>query len=112
MKLLTSPKASECYQQLFKDAISKDLPSGATVDKMSVKLTPGTNGGPSNVIAKADADLTVSAQGQTVQLVIDAWFIRGHQIGAEVDFFGFGQAIDSSIQSTALKAVADRVAAA
>lgn len=110
--LLTSPKSAECYKQLFQEAISKDLPAGTTVDSSSVKLTPGTNGGPSNVVAKADVDVTVSAEGQTVKLVIDAWFIRGKQIGAEVDFFGFGQAIADSIQATALKAVADRVAAA
>jgi hypothetical protein len=110
--LLTSPKSTECYKQLFQDTIAKDLPAGTTVDSVSVKLTPGTNGGPSNVVAKADADLTVSAEGQTVKLVIDAWFVRGKQVGAEVDFFGFGQAIADSIQATALKAVADRVAAA
>ena len=43
---------------------------------------------------------------------INTWFIKGKQLGAEVDFFGFGKPIDDTIQATALKAVADRVAAA
>lgn len=110
--LFTNPKAPSCYKALFKEEITKDLPAGASIDSLDVTVTPGANGGPDNVIAKADASITVTAQGQTVQFVINTWFIKGHQVGAEVDFFGFGKPIDDTIQATALKAVADRVAAA
>lgn len=109
---IQNPKAGDCFKQSFQSLLTTELPAGAKVDSFDLTVTPGSNGGPSNVAAMAHGHLSVTVQSQTVSLFIDVAFITGHLIEAQVDFFGFGTQIDTATQAKAISAVATRVAAA
>jgi hypothetical protein len=57
--LLRSPKAPACYEQL----LAGTGPPGLKVDSVSVNVVPGTNGGPSNVVATLTATFLVEPEG-------------------------------------------------
>jgi hypothetical protein len=109
---ITSPKADSCFNQALQEELKTSLPAGTTVNNLNFHLTPGSNGGPSNVVATAVGTVTVTAQGQTVTVYVSDAFISGNLVTATVQFEGLGQPIDSAVQAAAIKAVSDRVAAA
>jgi hypothetical protein len=110
--LFKSPKASSCNEQAARKAIAASLPRGATVTSLKLTITPGTGGGPSNVVAVGHAVVAVLTSGQTVRIYEDFFLIAGKRIEAEVDFTGIGHHIDAALQKQAVSAVADRAAVA
>jgi hypothetical protein len=76
-----------------------------------VTVSPGSNGGPSNVVALVRANAVVAISGQEIPLYIAAWYMKGNLVEADVDFIGVAQEIDSAAQMKAVTAVAQRIAA-
>jgi hypothetical protein len=109
---LKSDKISGCYEQVFKSKLSGSLPAGSVVNSTSVTITSGSNGGPSNVVATGTGKISVTAQGQTIDVYIDVAFITGKSIESEVDFSNVGAAVPADIQSAAIAKVAARTASA
>jgi hypothetical protein len=108
--MLRSPKIDGCLQQSARRTFTKSLPAGAKIDKFSFHVSPGANGGPSNLAGVGQGTITLSASGQTVQIFITIAFITGPRIEAEVDITGVGAPIAEAVQRQAIKAVADRAA--
>jgi hypothetical protein len=108
--LLKSPKINSCYEQTARKTIAASLPSGATVESLKVTITPGSAGGPGNLVAVGHGVVTVRASGQTVTIYEDLDFIAGKRIEAEIDFTGVNHHIDPALQKKVVAAVARRAA--
>jgi hypothetical protein len=103
-------KATSCMTTMLRSEMTGQLPAGATLDDLKLKVLPGTNGGPANVIAKITGTIKVTSSGQHLQVYLDSTYIAGKKIEAEVDFESFSAPVDSALQAKLVKAVAQRVA--
>jgi hypothetical protein len=110
LAMLRSPKLSPCLEQLLKKELASSLPAGGTVGSTSVKVTPGSAGGPANVAATATAIIKVSVNGQQIPAYMSLAFITGPLIEAEVDSDNIGAPVAASVLSGAVAAVANRAA--
>jgi len=105
-------KATRCMTTMLRSEMSGQLPGGASLDDLNLKVLPGNNGGPANVIAKITGTIKVTSSGQHFKVYLDSTYIAGKKIEAEVDFESFGAPVDAALQAKLVKAVAQRVAAA
>lgn len=108
--MLASPKLSPCYEQLVKGELAKTLPAGATIESATVKITPGSAGGPSNVVGTGSGTIKVKVNGQQAAVYMTVAFITGPLIEAEVDAENVGAPVPASLMQTLVATVADRAA--
>jgi len=108
-QLLSSPKINDCYATLIRTELAKSA-AGATINSLTVTVTPGTGGAPANVVGTAAAQISLTAQGQTATAFIDATFITGPSIEAEVDFQNVGAPIPADVRIPVIANVAARAA--
>lgn len=108
-QLLTSPKINDCYAALIRSELAKSA-AGATINSLTVTVTPGSGGGPTNVVGTAAAQISLTAQGQTATAFVDATFITGPSIEAEVDFQNVGAPIPAAVRIPVVANVAARAA--
>ncbi|WP_375497246.1 hypothetical protein [uncultured Jatrophihabitans sp.] len=106
--LIKSPKVNECLNTVFKATLAKSLGSSGTVDSATIKLTPGSGGGPSNVAALASGAVNITAGGQKTVIYLGVAFITGPQVGGTLSYVGIGEQLDTATQVSALAAVAKR----
>ena len=97
---------------MLRSEMTGQLPGGATLDDLNLKVLPGTNGGPANVIAKITGTIKVTSSGQHFTVYLDSTYLAGTKIEAEVDFESFSAPVDAALQADLVKTVARRVAAA
>lgn len=107
---LHSSKMSTCFDQLVRTQLASSLPAGAAIVSESFKVTPGSDGGPSNVIATGQGTIKVSASGQQFAVYLSVAFITGPLIEAETDTENLGAPVPSSIVKSLVAAVATRAA--
>jgi hypothetical protein len=107
---LHSPKASPCEAQLLKKQVATSLPAGATVESVSIKITPGSAGGPANVVATGAGTIKVSVSGQQVGLYLTVAFITGPLIEAVVETHNIGTPVPPSLVQSVVATVANRAA--
>jgi hypothetical protein len=110
--LVHSPKISGCYEQLVKDSVGPTMPTGTKISSVSMKITPGSGGGPANVVATGTGKIRVEASGQRVTVYINVAFITGRLVEAEVDSEGIGAPIPAASQASLVAKVAARAASA
>jgi hypothetical protein len=108
--MLASPKLSACYEQLLKGELAKTLPAGATIESATVKITPGSAGGPTNVVATGIGTIKVKVNGQQVAVYTTVAFITGPLIEAEVDAENVGTPVPASLVQSLVATVANRAA--
>jgi hypothetical protein len=108
---LLSPKASPCEEQLLKKQVATSLPAGAKVESVSVNITPGSAGGPANVVATGVGTIKVSASGQQLVFYLTVAFITGPLIEAEVESENVGRPVRASLVNSLVATVANRAAA-
>ena len=87
---LHNPKVSPCLGQTLTKELATSLPAGATVQSASVKITPGSAGGPANVIATGTGIIKVEASGQELTFDMTETIMTGPLIEAEVDTVNVG----------------------
>jgi hypothetical protein len=109
--ILNSPKFGGCYEQLIKSTLGGSLPAGSTVNSASFTLTPGSNGGPSNVDGLGTATVNVTIQGKPTTIYSNLAFITGPSIEAQVEFDNTGSPVPAAVQSALIADVATRAAA-
>ncbi len=107
---LHSPKLSSCYEQAVKNRLAASLPTGSTVESVSIKITPGSAGGPANVVATGTGTAKISVSGQPATLYSTVAFITGPMIEAEVDTANVGTPVPASVVNTQVTSVAARAA--
>lgn len=111
--MLADPRASDCFAQVFDDAAAgTTLPEGAGLGALSFSLTPGSGGGPADVVASGAGTLPVVApNGRRVTVYLDVVFLAGRMTEAELFFLSTGARLPADLRSNAVAAVAQRVAA-
>lgn len=110
--LLADPRTAGCLETSVEQGMSSDPnAAGATLGKASFTVTPGSSGGPGNVVATAVGSVPVSApNGRHGTVYLGAVFITGRMTEAEILFMSV-RPIPDSLRSAAVAAVAQRVAA-
>jgi hypothetical protein len=109
---IDSPKRSGCYQKQVVARILASLPPGATVESMPFAFLPGPGGGPSNVIATAVGDESITASGKTAIRYVSAAYIVGPLTVAVITFGSVGAPLPTTITSPLIAKIATRAAAA
>jgi hypothetical protein len=108
--MMKSPKLSPCYEQLVRERLPATLPAGATIDSVSLKFTPGSAGGPSNVVATGKGIIKVTVNGKQVAIYQSIAFITGPLIEAQVVTGSFGVPVPASMVNPLVATVAARAA--
>ena len=108
--LINSPQISSCYEQLLKAQLATSLPAGGKLGAVSITITPGSGGGPPNIVGLGTGSVTATVSGQPLTIYLAVAFITGHLLEAEVDVESVGQAIPVSLFSSVVTAVAARAA--
>lgn len=104
-----NPKVSLCLGQSLTKELATSLPAGATVQSASIKITPGSAGGPANVIATGTGTIKVEANGQEITVDMTEAIITGPLIEAEVDTVNVGTApVPESVVKPLVATVATR----
>lgn len=110
--VFTNPAVSGCLSDQLSTLLeSSGLPAGTTVGDPQVSITPGSNGGPDNVIATLTGTIPLTMAGQQITFYLDMAFITGRFTEAEVDFFGVGAPVPADLRSSLVTTVATRVGA-
>jgi len=94
----------------MKTQLATALPAGSTVDSASIKITPGSAGGPANVVATGTGIVKVTVSGQQVPIYLTVAFITGPLIEAEVDTENSDAPVPASVVSPLVTAMATRAA--
>ena len=108
--MLHSSKLSGCFEQMIKKQLASSLPAGSTIESTSINITPGSGGGPSNVVATGTGTIKVKASGQEVAVYLTVAFITGPLIEAEVDAQNVGSPVPASVMNSLVSTVATRAA--
>ena len=106
--VLHSPRLSSCFEQLMKKQLAAALPAGGTVESASVKITPGSAGGPANIVGTGTGTIKVRVSGQQVPVYLTVAFITGPLIEAEVDTENVGAPVPASVVNPLVATVATR----
>ena len=110
--MLHSPKLSPCFEQMMKKQLAASLPAGGTIESASIKITPGSAGGPANVVAMGIGTIKVRVNGQQVPVYLTVAFITGPLTEAEVDAENVGTPVPASVVNPLVATVATRAAKA
>ncbi|HEY7263147.1 MAG TPA: hypothetical protein VH589_16875 [Trebonia sp.] len=110
VQMLHSSKLSSCFEQMIKKQLASSLPAGSTIESASINITPGSGGGPSNVVATGTGTIKVKVSGQEVSVYLTVAFITGPLIEAEVDAQNVGSPVPSSVVNPLVSTVATRAA--
>ena len=108
---LHSSKVSPCLEQRLKRQITPQLPAGAAVESVSVKITPGSAGGPAgpaNVVGDGVGTVKISVSGEHGVVYLRVAYITGPLIWAEVDGSNVGAPVPAPRWESLVSAVADR----
>ncbi len=106
--VMKSPKINTCYQELAKAQIARSLPKGTKINKLTISVKSGSNGGPSNVIGTATGTVDVTASGKRVVVYVSAVFVTGKLVEAEVDFESIGTPFPAGLRTSVTAKVAAR----
>ena len=86
------------------------MPAGAKVQPASLKITPGSAGGPANVVATGVGTFKVMSNGQEIPFDMTLAIITGPLIEAEVDAINVGTTpVPESVVKPLAATVANRV---
>jgi hypothetical protein len=107
---LHSAKAAPCFEQEMRQVLASAAPAGGTIESVSLKITPGSAGGPANVVATGAGTFQISASGNSVEGYLSVAFITGPLIEADVTSAGIGAPVPTSVMDPLVAAVAGRAA--
>jgi len=107
---LHSAKFSPCFDRMLERQFAATMPAGTTIESASVKVTPGSAGGPANVVAIGAGTIKVRLNGRAVPLYVTMAFITGPMIEAQVDTFNAGAPVPPPVVNSLVAAVARRAA--
>jgi hypothetical protein len=109
---LHGSKFSPCLEQQVKQQVAPQLAAGAAIESVSVKITPGSAGGPANVVATGGGTIKIRVGGQHSVYYLRFAYITGPLILAEVDAENVGIPAPAPQWESLVSAVADRAAQA
>jgi hypothetical protein len=109
---LHSSKFSPCSEQELKRELATGLPAGTAIESVSVKITPGSAGGPANVVGNVVGTVKITVSGQHALVYFRGAYITGPLILAEVDAENVGIPAPAPQWESLVSTVADRAAQA
>jgi hypothetical protein len=107
---LLSSKTPGCFKTLLQSEAKTTLPAGSRIGAVSAQVSKRTSADPENVVARATANVPVTASGQSVMVYTDVVYLRSPFIEAEVRIFNLGNAVDKELEKSLVSTVAARVA--
>ena len=107
---LKSPKINQCLNSVFKASLAKSLGTSATVTASNFTLTPGSNGGPSNLAGTASGVIKFTTNGQAAAVYVGVAFVTGPQLDGTLSFVALNTPLDNTTSTSVLTAVANRAA--
>jgi hypothetical protein len=107
---LINPMASDCLAKVGKVRLPLSLPKAVTVKSLTLKITPGSGGGPPNVIATATGTFVLTTVGHQLTLKNEVVFLVGRRIEAQIAFFTTGAPFPAQVKAEVIRKVAARVA--
>lgn len=105
---ITSPKINTCLNAAFKNSLAKSLGAGTTVTSATVTLTPGSSGGPSNVVGTAKGAVRFTINGKQNVVHLGVAFVTGPQLAGTLTYVGLNTGLDDTTAGKALALVAQR----
>lgn len=108
--ILHSPKLSTCYGQLAKSQATGSLPAGAVIKSATFTITPGSNGGPSNIAATGTGVIQVQINGLEVPVYLNVAFITGPLLEASVNAESAVHPVSPALVNSLVSLVAARAA--
>jgi hypothetical protein len=110
---LHGSKFSPCFESSIKQLIAPQVAAGGATETVSVKTTPGSAGGPANVVGTVVGTIKITQpRGEEAVVYVRFTYITGPLIWAEVDAENPGAPIPASVMETPVAGVADRAAQA
>lgn len=110
VRSLSLAKASTCFAQSVKTELERSVP-GHRFGDVHVTVTPGSDGGPGNVVGIATGTLSDTFSGHEYTVNIQNAFIIGPRIKAEVEFSGVDAVVPLALRAQIIEQVASRVRA-
>lgn len=110
VEMLHNRKLEGCLEQMVKKDLATSLPAGSKVEAASIKITPGSAGGPSNVVATGTGIVKLSANRQRAAVYLTFAFITGPLIEADVQTETLGAPLPASMLKSLVASVAGRAA--
>ncbi len=108
--MLHSPKLSTCLGQMLKKQLAASMPPGGTIESASIKIAPGSAGGPANVAATGTGTIKLRLNGQQIPVYLTIAFIMGPLIEAQVSGMNVGTPVPASVVDPLVATVATRAA--
>jgi len=109
---LLSAKASPCVEQLVRQQIASVVPTGGTIESVSLRIVPGSVGGLPNIVATTAGTFKVKVSGKSVGGNFTVAFINGPLIEADVSAFSVGAPVPTDLMGSLAADVAGRAAQA
>lgn len=106
---IQGPKFAPCIDQLMKKQSAQSQPPGNPIIA-SFKITPGSAGGPANVVGTGTGTIKSSVNGHQVVFYLSFAYITGPLIEAEVDTSNIGVPVPASEVKSLAAALATRAA--
>jgi hypothetical protein len=106
---LRGPKFAPCIDQLMKNQTAQSQPPGTPI-VASFKITPGSGGGPANVVGTGTGTIKTGVNGQQVVRYLSFTYITGPLLEAEVDTSNVGAPLPAAEVRSLVAAVATRAA--
>ncbi len=110
VEMLHNRKLEGCLEQMVKKDLATSLPAGSKVEAASIKITPRSAGGPSNVVATGTGIVKLSANRQRAAVYLTFAFITGPLIEADVQTETLGAPLPASMLKSLVASVAGRAA--
>jgi hypothetical protein len=101
------PKFAPCIDQLMKNQAAQSQPPGTPI-VATFKITPGSGGGPANVVGTGTGTIKSSVNGNQVVYYLSFAYITGPLIEAEVDTTNVGAPVPAPEVRSLVAAVATR----
>jgi hypothetical protein len=111
LTMLHSPKVSPCFTQLIKTEAAASLPAGTTIESASIKVTPGSAGGPPNVVATGSGTISVQLNGEQLSVYATVAFITGPLIEAELVTESVSEPVPAAVVNPLVTKMAGRATA-
>jgi hypothetical protein len=103
------PKFAPCIDQLMKNQAAQSQPPGTPI-VASFTITPGSGGGPANVVGTGTGTIKTGVNGQQAVHYLSFTYVTGPLIEAEVDTTNVGAPLPASEVRSLVAAVATRAA--
>ena len=108
--LVRSPKAVRCLRSDFRRELAGDLPAGASVRNLRLRVSRASGGQPHDVLGAVTGSLVVTGSGHSIPMYLVMTLIAGPYVEAEITGVGIGHRVPIALERRLAAKVARRAA--